>query len=1294
MVFHLPGHSIFLILFIYLKISGRHAYMRDTQGTSSYFVSPDRNIGIEEVFHLNLPRYGYGLTNCGKGEISARTNPKNTRIQYHHKTEKNILAISGSGDRFHYAEEGRSQNFFQLKKWERPSGIQTIYDYNGDLTIGKVSMTNRNGNVFSFLNIDQKGAKLFQKTCRLEMTAFDGRTLCYHFVPLKAKDEILPKYYISEVIRPNAPKIDYEYLPNQKVLCKRYPESRYQALTYYEASESTGTKSYGTYLRVKELIAPVGCDSFPIVTNRFVYHMPVKAHISGGSTEVYDALGHKSVYHYNQYERITHVEKFKGSQLYSTNCFYWGEGDNACNLYTKILVDQSGTAQCAQSYFYDNRGNVLYEKTSGNLSGLNQKPIVMGSNGYPVENGVEYFLIAKSYSQDGLNLLLSETDGRMSIHYSYLPGKNLVASKLVYEGSNIRLREFYEYDELNALLIKKIQDNGTSKDKNNLSGVTERHITLIVPKQTIPCFGLPHIVEERYIDFQTGEEKLFKCLVNSYTREGWIETQTIYDTNRNKCYTLYWKYDKLGNVIEENDPLGNITKRTFDPNGNLLSEQGSKGTLKEFSYDYSNRLISEKVTDIDGTSLNSNHQYDTLSNRIKTTDAYGVQTRFQYDEFNRLQSLQKENAYDENGTLSTSTTTQSHNVLGHTTEVIDPFGNVTTTTYNIRGQPTKIVHPDGTSETSIYNLDGTLKSHTDRYGNGTTYTYDFLKRPIQQDTFSPDGTLLKSISNTYDALHLISTKDPEGIITTYTYDGAGRLSSENKEGRTIKYEYDNLNRKHKVIQNESVAVFVYDFKNQVVEERIEDLQGHVIRKAEFAYDANGNRTKIIQDNAITITAYNGYNQPTKITDALGNSTIITYDHQFRNRYGQIVLQITSTDPLGTTTCTTYDTWGRAALQENKNPYGKLIAKKELFYNARNQLTHSIDSVIFSGEVEKEIHTLWEYNRLGFLVHLTEALKTPEQKHTHHHYNVYGQKEITVKPDGIELHYAYDIIGRLELLSSSDDTIAYGYSYDRNNLLIQCEDLISHQKTTRRYNSFGEVVQEDMAHGLTLKSNFDIQGRLNSLALPDGSEVTYAYDAAYLRKVSYKEMTHQYVDYDSRGNLLKSKLIGEAGEIQFAFDQLKRPTSILSEHFRQENISYDPAGNLLGYEIASKPSSFSYDELYQLKTEEGIAKHDYQNDSLNNRRERDGIVHTHNALNQLLSQGDAQYTYDSNGNLTRVQNGEEVSEYTFDALNRLTSVIKNDLKISYTYDPFNRRLTKKTECYTSPTLADYIWGYKC
>jgi RHS repeat-associated protein len=156
-----------------------------------------------------------------------------------------------------------------------------------------------------------------------------------------------------------------------------------------------------------------------------------------------------------------------------------------------------------------------------------------------------------------------------------------------------------------------------------------------------------------------------------------------------------------------------------------------------------------------------------------------------------------------------------------------------------------------------------------------------------------------------------------------------------------------------------------------------------------------------------------------------------------------------------------------------------------------------------------------------------------------------------------------------------------------------------------------------------------------------------------------------------------QLPAKGGVVDYTYDDLGRSIKMKTQAFQQyiPKEGFDEAGNLRLFYAQDLAYHFDYDDLYQLKAEEGHEKHAYQFDSLFNRTLKDKEKHTYNALNQVCQKGAERLIYDKNGNLTQRKLGQETVFYEYDALDRLISVKQGKHTTTYVYDPFNRRLCK-------------------
>ena len=1042
-----------------------------------------------------------GVTNCCLGAISGRTNPKNVIAKVSDKHRK-CDVIFGSGDVRHY--EGYLKDDigvvaiwkFSPKYEKKANGNQILYNKQA------ITVCNASGStIFSHLKFNGTPHDIHIETS-------DNQTIHYQYASFKVKKTVphdhRKHYYLTSVTRSNQPDESYEYTPNTihtawLLSKKSRPDQRFLEIEYYGLGDNPG-KIHKVPIdciwdprnnRVKCLKAPVGTDSTPIQTHQFFYDFSftIKKNknviIYGGRTTVYDVYQRKSVYIYNNYHRLKKSIQYANNKPYIQTKYLWEElelekntllpiniSTNLGNLMGKVMMDGHNNILTGRFFTYDKKGNILKEKFYGNLTGTSQIPILLSDN-QAKKNGAEFYKKTFTYSDDELNLLLEENEANgRTTQYAYYSKTDLIYSKFLLNHDQICAREFYDYDENNAL-TRVICDNGTQKDKNNLSDISERRITYYYPRKIAPV-GLPERIDEMVLDLATGQELLLKRKLQTFSIEGKMTKQEVFDASGNYCYTLEWQYDPHGNLIWERNALGEEIHKKYDANDNLIFEQGpSFETSTTYTYDFSNRCICEEKTHINGERFVTHYRYNLAGNRISQIDRYGHETLYQYDELNRIIATIYPKTAEETAPTRTKI---SYDCLGHRIEEVDGRGLVTQKTYNSRGAVTSILHPDGQLERFEYFLDGKLAKKIASNGSETRFEIDCFGRILSEKGYSQNGEFLYETHETYDKLHKVSTTDATGLITTHSYDIAGRLVQTICQDKVIHYEYDLLGRiskkKEPFDENQiKVTCTEYDFLDRVIEERIENENGTLLQKVSYQFDPLGNRTHVIEETKAGksqhITLYNSDRQPIKTIDPEGKETHFYYNHSFRNGAGQLVLQTTVTDFFGRQTQITYDVKGRPIMTKKIDPFGLLLAFQEMRYDAEGLVTHILDHQIAQGKELRTIETMFTYHESGQLSSLTQAYKLPEQQITYMKYNNSGEKEVVVKPDGTSLHYSYDPLGRLQSYSSSDQTISYQFSYNKQHHVTHVEDLIQKNSSHFDYDTRGRLLNERLANGITI-----------------------------------------------------------------------------------------------------------------------------------------------------------------------------------------------------------------------------------
>ena len=1153
----------------------------------------------------------FGQITDGSGRERIFKSPMHSWLHFVRKTETRGGIFGGSQKRYRIQPITWTPYQLPILEERLPNGNILTYTYTtwkkGDKKYPRPSLlssiTAYNADKSKVLGSVTLNYPRFKETevAGIEIIGSDHRRAKINHISI---DPIL----LSSVERPSE-SIAYGY-QGRELCCVQRPEGRLFTTEYRNG-------------KVAAQYAPLGPrgELFPIA--KYEYRKQ--------ETAVIDAEGYRTIYRYDENKKMTAVEIYEGSSLYRADRYIW---DGAGNLLSKTVEDGLGNRLEITEYRYDKNQNPIEEK---------------------IGDGKEWRTISRTFSDDGFNLVLSESDreGKVTC-YSYLPRTNLLASELTYMGTTLCKRAFHFYDDC-AIRIRSIVDDGCATAPSDLHGVTFRKITDIKPKQTLPCLGLAESVLEKTID-ASGREILLGRVDFTYTPFGKVLSEDHYDAEGRYAYSIHNTYDQKERLISTTDALGYCTEFGYDANNNLIAIVGPKsGQRKEIFYDKVNRPL--KITDrqADGSLLTTEKKYDKLGRVIEEIDACKKSTYFEYDALGRVRAVR----YPDGATLR-----REYDLFGNVIREIDPEGYETRKSYSVFGQPLSIFHPDGSEEHFVYNPTGTLREYTDKNGTKTLYTYDSFDHPVKSET------LFKTTSATFTPFHQLSATDGEGVTTSWIYDFAGRKIGEKRGYCEIFYSYDSLGRLSVTQEEQTRVLEDYDSKNRVVSKKTlngSKLQAH----EEYDYDEADNRTHVRHSQGTTEILFNTYGKPLSTKDPLGFVTHFSYSYTD-------VLTTTTTHPQGCQTVSICDDRGREVLSLKKDPQGEIIQKTESRYNKNGQRTALTHTVFCAGRQCASITHLFEYGPMGRLERQLEA----GTKETRYLYDARGRLHRIIKADGAELVHEYDDFGRLKRYYGRD--FDYRYTYDRCDRLLTVEDKFTKTVIRRSYDALGCLLTETFGNGIKLTSGYDNRGRRISLKLPDTTTIEYTYDGVYLRSVCTKGYKHVYSERNLEGQVTQAILPSGLGQIGIRRDALGRCVSLSTPCYKESSV-YDAAGNLTAYRYSDikgdMECSFAYDALDQL-TEENT--HTYLCDSLHNRRKKDASEYTVNDLCQVTNDGARNYKYDLRGNL--IFDGTRT--YGYDTLDRLTSIERDGSRIEYFYDAFHRRLSRRV------TLDDELITFEC
>ena len=337
-------------------------------------------------------------------------------------------------------------------------------------------------------------------------------------------------------------------------------------------------------------------------------------------------------------------------------------------------------------------------------------------------------------------------------------------------------------------------------------------------------------------------------------------------------------YDASGNLLTTTDALGNTTAFTWDPVFNkLTSLTDPLGNVTKLSYDSRGNLIG--ITDPRGNNTVLTRDANGLVTSIK--DAAGNSTALTYDQLvgdlvaatNPLNQKTQLN-YDSASRLSA---------------LLDPLAQTSTVAFNSSDEATSIVEGNGRTTQLAYDTAGFLASFTDPNGNKTQLGYDSAGR-----VSSKTDPLKRTSSYQYDLNNnLIGSTNRRGQQAKFAYDALNRLISETYVDATVQRSYDAAGRLIRVVDSQSGTFsMTYDAAGRLIktvgpngtisytrdaDERVSSRQVAGQAAVNYTYDANGNLTGATMGSVSVTRTYDARNLLLSNTRSNGVTGSYGYD---------------------------------------------------------------------------------------------------------------------------------------------------------------------------------------------------------------------------------------------------------------------------------------------------------------------------------------------------------------------------------------------------------------------------------
>lgn len=731
------------------------------------------------------------------------------------------------------------------------------------------------------------------------------------------------------------------------------------------------------------------------------------------------------------------------------------------------------------------------------------------------------------------------------------------------------------------------------------------------------------------LQFRWKDKKIIQKIDGDVTTDYKYDSRDLLIEEITYCHrttlkTVYGPYNILGLPLEiakyRNDCLVEHDLFTYTAEGWLSSETIYQGQELVKSMVYERDVAGRVLSQINHKGEQENFLYDAHGNIIQHLSIDRTKPLImKYDFMNRLISTQDQNAftYDSNGNTLTK---------------IDEFGNTTYFKYDGLGRLIETIEPP------ILTPDGSSSART-------VYTYDAMNRVISKT--DPMGYVTYY---QYTARGETKRVDhPDGSFESYEYFPNGKLKKAlSRNNRTQEYEYDAHGRLISFRESTPTRLISHKVTRHELDKIEEEIHLHYTSKP--FYNQDGSIEKVIVQDKEGAFEFKPESKSNKETSQEALNFPFE-SHKVINERGETVLETTLTLESGVRVVKRYNARNLIESVKKIDPMGQILTEKLTLYN-------------LNGEIVQEIsqgQTI-QYRRgpMGRLDQLIEAVGTPKQRITSLKFDSHGNQIGMIKPDGEAISFKYDG-GDLIELKSSDQSIHYQYRYDGERL-VEAVDLIQGRITSRKYNALDEITEEVQSNGLKLGRQYNSQGLITALILPDSSAIEYVHQEGKLKgikRISSSGETLAYHQYDDS----KEHLIHNLGTLVIEKDQEGRTTKIASP-YRTEEYFYE--GQLKSVKVNGKTThTYTYDNLNRLTSDN---EHIYGYDERDNLKLIDNEHFDFSPLNEIEKQG---YKYDLNGNLIQTP----TLRLRYDPLNRLIQAETPSGLITYTYDPFNRRMSR-------------------
>ncbi len=477
--------------------------------------------------------------------------------------------------------------------------------------------------------------------------------------------------------------------------------------------------------------------------------------------------------------------------------------------------------------------------------------------------------------------------------------------------------------------------------------------------------------------------------------------------------------------------------------------------------------------------------------------------------------------------------------------------------------------------------------------------------------------------------------------------------------------------------------------------------------ADYVYDAKGNPTSARSSaNIAGGSTYDDYNNPLTVK-APGRTAGTTYTWGDTAAQQKKHLLQTSTSPLGTYSTYSYDSYGNRTTSKaslSTASTAKFIQSTTAYTGNGNYSASTTDPRGKTAQQAIDANS-------GTLTSQTDP-KGQSVLHTYDSMRRCIKSAATLNSQEVRTQTTYKDSGQVATVkhnTAASTEVTYTFGYDA---LTRPTTVKVGNKTlsTTAYNTKGTVKSVTYGNSGKAVYTYDGYNRLTGVKFDadTANRFTYGYDAqgqiGYVKDSVRNTVTQ--TEYDLAGRPAK-KVTRTGASHTYTGELTYNAYELVSKFTETVGTARSKYTTSFAYDTENKPITLTY----------GTGSLTYTWDKLNRITKRSlkpgstaiETTYTYYAgghgtnsttpLTKTIVQGGVTltYTYDDNGNITKVTDGTKQTQYVYDALNQLirvndqtdTSAATTGTTWVYTYDLGGNMLTKKSYAYTTGTVGTEV-----